>query len=72
MDGPRHRVHNDDLARVARFRPHAVSFLCECGAASCDSRVHMRVSEYETIVARPGGFVMAPGHDEAWRRMRTA
>jgi hypothetical protein len=69
MDGRRrvHRQHNADLARVARFRPHPVSFLCECGAAACEERVHLHVSEYEAIVREPGGYVVAPGHDQAWR-----
>ena len=67
-----HRAHNQDLARVARFRPHEVSFMCECGAPDCEARVHMRVSEYEAIVARPGGYVAAEGHGHVWRRSRTA
>jgi hypothetical protein len=67
-----HRAHNQDLARVARFRPHDVSFLCECGAANCEERVHMRVSEYEAIVTQPNGYVIAPGHEQAWRSVRSA
>jgi hypothetical protein len=51
---------------VARFRPHAVSFLCECGAPTCEARVHVRVVEYERI-AGSGGYLVAPGHDPAWR-----
>jgi hypothetical protein len=67
-----HRAHNQDLARVARFRPHEVSFLCECGAPTCEERVHLRVSEYEAIVAQGGSYVVAPGHEEAaWQRSRT-
>jgi hypothetical protein len=67
-DGRRrlHRAHNADLARVARFRPHAVSFLCECGSPSCEARVHVRVAEYERI-AGSGGYLLAPGHDPVWR-----
>jgi hypothetical protein len=73
MDARRglHRSHNQDLARVARFRPHAVSFLCECGAADCEERVHLTVEEYEAAVAVPDGYVAAPGHDQAWRQTRT-
>ena len=69
MDGRRrvHRAHNQDLARVARFRPHPVSFLCECGAPACEERVHLHVSEYEAIIAQQHGYVIAPGHDQAWR-----
>jgi hypothetical protein len=66
-----HRAHNEDLARVARFRPHPVSFLCECGAPSCEERVHLLVIDYERITALPGGYVLADGHHEAWRTTRT-
>jgi hypothetical protein len=67
-----HRAHNQDLARVARFRAHPVSFLCECGAPTCEERVHLRVADYETIVAERGRYVVAPGHDLAWERSRSA
>ena len=66
-----HRAHNADLARVARFRPHPVSFLCECGAATCEQRVHVSVSEYEDI-AQAGRYLIAPGHEAAWRKTRSA
>jgi hypothetical protein len=67
-----HRAHNADLARVARFRPHVVSFLCECGAPTCEERVHLTVSEYEAISSVRGRYVIASGHDAEWRAARTA
>jgi hypothetical protein len=66
-----HRAHNADLARVARFRAHPVSFLCECGAPTCEERMHMTVSEYEAIAVHRR-YLIAPGHDQEWRRARTA
>lgn len=42
---------------------HVVSFVCECGHASCREVVDAVVAEYEAIRANPRRFLVVAGHE---------
>ena len=40
-----------------------VSYVCECGAATCSDFVHLTTEEYESVRQHSTRFVLLPGHD---------
>jgi hypothetical protein len=49
-----------DLANAASDQQHLL-LLCECGAATCGSRVRLTRRQYERARG-DGRFIVAPGH----------
>ena len=51
-----------DLAKLAR-QPEAISFVCECGQATCTGIVELTVAQYEAIRANSRRFIVLSGHE---------
>jgi hypothetical protein len=63
-----YREVNERVAEVAdRFleveSQTPVSFICECGAATCTEPIVTTLVEYEAIRSEPTRFVVVPGHE---------
>lgn len=52
----------DDLGKLPQ-QPEVVSFVCECGQASCNAIVELAAPEYGSIRANSRRFVVLSGHE---------
>jgi hypothetical protein len=48
---------DDDMSETQR-----VPFLCECAADWCDSRVEVRLSDWEVVSSEPNLYLIVAGH----------
>ena len=58
------REVNERLEELAQgfAHPETLDLICECGNASCASRIEMDPEEYEQVRSDPTTFAVAQGH----------
>ena len=66
LNESRFREINDrlaaDLTKLPE-RPEVISFVCECGRASCTAVLELSGPEYESVRANSRRFVVMAGHE---------
>jgi hypothetical protein len=56
---------NERIAESAeRFSADAAEFVCECGDASCVSRIEATLDQYDEVRSEPTHFLLVPGHED--------
>lgn len=56
---------NERIAESAeRFSSDEAEFVCECGDASCATRIEVPLDAYETVREEPTRFMLVPGHED--------
>jgi hypothetical protein len=57
------REVNERIAEIlAEEHESAAEFLCECGRPDCTNAIALDLSEYQTLRAQDGFFLVKPGH----------
>ena len=58
------REVNERLRELADAVPDGkTDYLCECSDVQCTDTIELRLSEYESVRARPKSFLIIPGHE---------
>jgi hypothetical protein len=55
----------EELAQGFAHTPEKLDLICECGNASCASRIEMDREEYEQVRSDSATFAIAKGHEIA-------
>ena len=70
------RVRNERLFRTVNnklrglnvefegFADESALFVCECARLECIQQIHVPVEVFDAVSARPGQFVLVPGHED--------
>ena len=57
------RAANEGINETVGGRASFMTFLCECGDASCMTEIRLTAAEYEEVRADPRRFALERGHE---------
>ena len=58
------RAANEALRRSGSKQPGLMTFICECGDASCRDDIRMTCEEYAEVRRSDARFLLARGHED--------